>query len=96
MSATQLRQGCLEDAPRDTEVAPGRSSRDSRENGDGVTNPTKVNRSNSELRGELLALISGFRVIKGRIAASLFPKAGAGLSPWFVFQGASAHWVFQR
>lgn len=55
------------------------SIQDSWENGDGVSKPTRVSRSKSGLRGGLLALISGFRVIKGRIAGSqplCFPGLG--------------------
>lgn len=40
MSAAQFRQRCLEDAPRDTQVAPARSS--AQENGDRGSNPSRV------------------------------------------------------
>lgn len=47
-------------------------------------NSARVKMSSSGLRGELLGLISGFLVIKGRKlyeSTRLFPRAAAGLSP---------------
>lgn len=58
-------------------------------------NSVRVKMSNSGLRGELLGLISGFIVIKGRKlyeSTHLFPRAVARPSPlFFFFFYASVH-----
>lgn len=59
-------------------------------------NSARVKMSNSGLRGELLGLISGFIVIKGRKlceSTHLFPRAVAGLSSQFIFHNASVYWM---
>lgn len=59
-------------------------------------NSARVKMSNSGLRRELLGLISGFIVIKGRKlyeSTHLFPRAVAGLSLQFIFYKASVHWM---